>query len=213
MDIAAKGKGPVFTDPNPDNARAFFRNKNRKMVRKLMSLKAAVSQFVQDGDYLVKKTFQRRCDNSGYGGGDKICAYRPTYFSWLFFIGHGIGQGGFFLPPLASTVSHCSTIETNKSHERLRVKNDGAYMPKKSKPCDNTHHVNENNRRKWHLAISLFRFGINPNKQVFDAEMFKEIKEFIKKAGFAKSIDFGNIVAIGKVLSDTGLIPEGGVPG
>ncbi|NQT61251.1 MAG: CoA transferase subunit A [Bacteroidetes bacterium] len=53
MDIAAKGKGPVFTDPNPDNARAFFRNKNRKMVRKLMSLKAAVSQFVQDGDYLV----------------------------------------------------------------------------------------------------------------------------------------------------------------
>lgn len=52
MDIIAKGTGPIFTDPHPDTARAFFRQKDRLKKKKTMSLKAAVESFVQDGDYL-----------------------------------------------------------------------------------------------------------------------------------------------------------------
>jgi len=40
-------------DPDPDKAREFFRTKNRTMVNKVMDLKAAINQFVHDGDYLA----------------------------------------------------------------------------------------------------------------------------------------------------------------
>ena len=48
-----QGKGALFTDPDPDRARAFFRKKSRKMVNKTATLKSAVDQFVHDGDYLA----------------------------------------------------------------------------------------------------------------------------------------------------------------
>ncbi len=47
-----QGEGTLFTDPDPDKARAFFRKKNRKMEKKVMDLKGAVAKYVQDGDYL-----------------------------------------------------------------------------------------------------------------------------------------------------------------
>jgi len=53
MDIKDEGLGKLFTDPDPDKARAIFREKNRKMENKLMPLKDAVAQFSNDGDYLV----------------------------------------------------------------------------------------------------------------------------------------------------------------
>ena len=53
MDVKDEGVGKLFTDPDPDKARAVFREKNRKMENKLMSLKDAVSQFSKDGDYLI----------------------------------------------------------------------------------------------------------------------------------------------------------------
>ncbi len=52
MDILDQGVGPLFMDPDPDKARAFFHQKSRKMVNKVMDLKDAVETFVKDGDYL-----------------------------------------------------------------------------------------------------------------------------------------------------------------
>lgn len=43
----------MLTDPDPDNAREFFRKKSRKMVDKVMSLKDAIEKFVHDGGYLA----------------------------------------------------------------------------------------------------------------------------------------------------------------
>jgi glutaconate CoA-transferase, subunit A len=52
LNIIDEGKGTLFSDPDPDKARAFFRTKNRKMENKVMELKDAIAKFVHDGDYL-----------------------------------------------------------------------------------------------------------------------------------------------------------------
>jgi len=52
VDVIAQGVGKIFTDPDADKARAFFRTKNRKLESKLMNVKEAVEKFVHDGDYL-----------------------------------------------------------------------------------------------------------------------------------------------------------------
>ena len=52
MTKLASGTGPLFTDPDPESARAFFREKSRALTSKVMSVKEAVSRFVKDGDYL-----------------------------------------------------------------------------------------------------------------------------------------------------------------
>lgn len=53
MDVIDQGIGKIFTDPDADKAREFFRKKNRKLESKVMSLKEAVAKFVRDGDYLT----------------------------------------------------------------------------------------------------------------------------------------------------------------
>ena len=57
MSELASGTGPLFTDPSPDAARAFFREKPRAMTRKVTSVKEAVSRFVHDGDYVASGGF------------------------------------------------------------------------------------------------------------------------------------------------------------
>ena len=57
MSELASGTGPLFTDPSPDAARAFFRKKPRALINKVMSVKEAVSRFVHDGDYLASGGF------------------------------------------------------------------------------------------------------------------------------------------------------------
>jgi len=52
MEVLDQGLGALFADPDPDRARAHFRQKNRKMVSKVMDLADAVKQFVREGDYL-----------------------------------------------------------------------------------------------------------------------------------------------------------------
>lgn len=52
MDDTKQGIGKVFTNPDPDKAREFFRKKNRKLEPKIMSVKEAVEKFVHDGDYM-----------------------------------------------------------------------------------------------------------------------------------------------------------------
>jgi glutaconate CoA-transferase subunit A len=49
--------GPLFTDPDPDNARAFFRTKRVALKEKIMSVSEAVGRFVHDGDYLASGGF------------------------------------------------------------------------------------------------------------------------------------------------------------
>lgn len=53
MNVIDEGKGTLFTNPDPDEARAFFQKKSRKMKNKTMSLKEAVETYIQYGDYLV----------------------------------------------------------------------------------------------------------------------------------------------------------------
>lgn len=53
MDVLDQGIGKIFTDPDADKARAFFRQKNRKLESKLMTVREAVEKFVKDGDYLT----------------------------------------------------------------------------------------------------------------------------------------------------------------
>lgn len=53
MELLESGVGQLFSDPDPDNARAFFRTKSRKMTNKLMTVKDAVEKFAHDEDYLA----------------------------------------------------------------------------------------------------------------------------------------------------------------
>lgn len=51
------GQGPLFSDPDPDLARAFFRTKRVALTEKVMSVREAVSTFLKDGDYLASGGF------------------------------------------------------------------------------------------------------------------------------------------------------------
>ena len=51
MDLK-EGKGKLFTDPDPDNAREYFREKQRSMNKKIMTVKEAVKNLILDGEYL-----------------------------------------------------------------------------------------------------------------------------------------------------------------
>ncbi|HYA13562.1 MAG TPA: CoA-transferase [Syntrophales bacterium] len=53
MEAIEQGIGKIFTDPDADKAREFFRKKSRKLESKVMSVKEAVEKFVHDGDYLT----------------------------------------------------------------------------------------------------------------------------------------------------------------
>lgn len=48
-----RGNGSIFSDPDPDAAREFFKGKSRSQTPKLLPLKEAVERYVHDGDYLV----------------------------------------------------------------------------------------------------------------------------------------------------------------
>jgi glutaconate CoA-transferase subunit A len=52
MNILEQGQGSLFTDPDPDNARAFFRTKSRRLENKEMDLADAIAKYVHDGEYL-----------------------------------------------------------------------------------------------------------------------------------------------------------------
>lgn len=57
MSTLVSGVGPLFSDPSPDAARAFFQKKSRALTDKVMSVKEAVSRFVHDGEYLASGGF------------------------------------------------------------------------------------------------------------------------------------------------------------
>lgn len=54
---ACTGSGPLFMDPDPDKARAFFRTKRTAYKEKVMSVREAVAQFVHDGAYIASGGF------------------------------------------------------------------------------------------------------------------------------------------------------------
>jgi len=49
--------GELFQSPDVDAAREFFRQKSRAMIDKRMSVREAVSRFIQDGDYIATGGF------------------------------------------------------------------------------------------------------------------------------------------------------------
>ncbi len=51
------GQGPLFANPDPDAARAFFRQKKGALNNKLMPVSEAVAQFIHNGDYLASGGF------------------------------------------------------------------------------------------------------------------------------------------------------------
>jgi glutaconate CoA-transferase subunit A len=52
MEVLDQGVNQIFTDPDPDKVREFFRKKPRAMVDKRMTEKEAVERFIPDGAYL-----------------------------------------------------------------------------------------------------------------------------------------------------------------
>lgn len=57
MNNLKAGVGPLFMPPDPEAARASFRQKSRALADKRMSVKDAVTRFVRDGDYLASGGF------------------------------------------------------------------------------------------------------------------------------------------------------------
>jgi len=53
MKVIDEGQGKLFTNPDPDDARAFFRTKSRRLEEKVMGLQDAIAEYVNDGDYLA----------------------------------------------------------------------------------------------------------------------------------------------------------------
>lgn len=51
MKVIAEGEGPLFMDPDPDKARAFFRTKPREMKNKLTTSREAVKEYFKPGMY------------------------------------------------------------------------------------------------------------------------------------------------------------------
>ncbi len=49
----SQGKNRLFTSPDPDDAREFFKSKSRALNSKVMNTGEAVASFVKDGDYLA----------------------------------------------------------------------------------------------------------------------------------------------------------------
>ena len=52
-----EGIEELFCDPDPDRARETFRQKERALVDKTMTLKDAIAKFVKDGDYIAPGGF------------------------------------------------------------------------------------------------------------------------------------------------------------
>ena len=57
MAMLQEGGGALFTSPDVEQARAFFRTKSRAMTDKVMPVREAVSRFVKDGDYFASGGF------------------------------------------------------------------------------------------------------------------------------------------------------------
>ena len=57
MDAAVRGTGRLFTDPDPEATRRFFRDKKGALKDKVMSVPEAVAAFVHDGDYVASGGF------------------------------------------------------------------------------------------------------------------------------------------------------------
>ncbi len=57
MVTGPRGEGRLFTDPDVDRAREFFRQKSRKMVPKVTTVREAVERFIPDGTYIATGGF------------------------------------------------------------------------------------------------------------------------------------------------------------
>ena len=57
MDVVDQGKRELFMQTDMDDARAFFKAKDRSLVSKVMTAREAVQRYVHDGDYIAMGGF------------------------------------------------------------------------------------------------------------------------------------------------------------
>ncbi len=57
MEVLSQGINPIFTDPDANKAREFFRQKSRALTDKRMTDQEAVEEFIHDGDYFAAGGF------------------------------------------------------------------------------------------------------------------------------------------------------------
>jgi glutaconate CoA-transferase subunit A len=57
MDVVDQGKRELFMQTDMDDARAFFKAKDRSLVSKVMTAREAVQKYVHDGDYIAMGGF------------------------------------------------------------------------------------------------------------------------------------------------------------
>jgi glutaconate CoA-transferase subunit A len=101
MDTLSQGEGPLFTDPSANRARDYFASKRRSLFDKVMPVRDAVANLVQDGDYLaiggfggariptaaLHEILRQRKQNLGLAG------HTATHDFQILCAGNGTGRG------------------------------------------------------------------------------------------------------------------------
>ena len=93
------------------------------------------------------------------------------------------------------------------------MKDHRINMPKEGKTCDNAHEIDQDHGRELNVARARRPLRISPHEKAHDSQFFKEAEELIEKPGFAKAVHFRNVLAFGKILGDSGLVPGSSTPG
>ena len=86
------------------------------------------------------------------------------------------------------------------------------YVPEKSKAGHYAHQVDKNNSGEFYVAFTFAHPGIKCPEQIHDAELFEEVKELVKEAGFPKAIDLGDVFSLSQVFGDARLVSVSGAP-
>jgi hypothetical protein len=85
-------------------------------------------------------------------------------------------------------------------------------MPKKTESGHDAHEVDQDYGRELDVAGTFIPARIKPRQKLHNSKLFQKTEELVKKPGISKTIDFGYFLALGKVRSDSRLVPGGGAP-
>lgn len=117
-----------------------------------------------------------------------------------------------FVPPGAGAFANLSAVKAHQSHEGLRGKDDRVNMPKEPQASDDTHEIDQDHGREFHVAGSLCLARIKTHEKLHYSQLFKEVEELVKKPSFSKAINLGDLLAFGKVFSDSSLVSACSAP-
>jgi len=171
----------------------------------------------QDGDNPIEQTFQRASHDELDVKSDRIGAIGTANRRGVGFIMGllGIVAGLLdrcFVSPGAGALTNLPSIETHQSHEGLRGKDDRINMPEKAEAGDDTHEIDQDHGREFHVAGSLPLARIKTHEKLHYSQLFKKVEELVKKPGFSKAINLGDLLAFGKVFRDPSLVSSCSAP-